>query len=389
MAKFLPSELLLVIFENCSDTDTLRSCCTVCRSWLPLSQPLLFERTNVFLGEEIPSLLSLVSSLLRRPRRSNRQLVSFIRQADCGSMGRLIKNVHVVFDSDTNLMPLPDLFPLLKNLQSLTLHARIRETIHPSSLFVAETTLTRLVLVNVMIRQFDKDILGLPNLQQLSMQYVTFSDWTQASAAEVNVSSPGPHLQALSIRTLQVHFDALVDHLLPHMIALRRLDVNCVDNQHLASDTLGHIVALNTETLEHLAIHQPVTSLALPRLHTLSLCSTPRVDVFLTYVHDTLTSIRTATTSMVDELILHLSGGYLLCDLGSHSPQWDGLQDLILSVARQFRLVMDQTMEDGLGDVLGIAHLSSPFVTVSDLQVHPSFERLRASGRTTFTVERI
>ncbi len=302
-------------------------------------------------------------------------------------MGRLIKNVHVVFDSDTGLKPLPALFPFLENLQSLTLHARIRETINPSSLLAAGTTLTRLVLVNVMIRQFDNVILSLPHLQQLSLEYVTFSDWTQASSAEVNVSSPAPQLRGLSIRTLQAHFDALVDHLLPHTTALRRLDVNCIDNQHMSSDTLGHIIALTTETLEHLVIHQPVTSLALPRLHTLSLCSTPRVDVFLTYVHDTLTSIRTTTTSMLDELILHLSGGYLLCDLGSHSAQWDGLQDLILSVSRQFRLVMDQTTEDGLDDVLGVAHLSSPFVTVSDLQVHPSFERLRASGRTTFAVE--
>ncbi|KAF8880721.1 hypothetical protein CPB85DRAFT_1340896, partial [Mucidula mucida] len=269
MVVILPLELILVIFENCSDTDTLRSCCTVCRSWLLLSQPLLFERTNVFLGEETPSLLSLISSFLRRPRRSIRQLVSSIRQAsDCGSMGRLIKNVHVVFDSDTGLKPLPALFPFLENLQSLTLHARIRETIHPSSLLAAGTTLTRLVLVNVMIRQFDNVILSLPHLQQLSLEYVSFSDWTQASSAEVNVSSPAPQLRGLSIRTLQAHFDALVDHLLPHTTALRRLDVNCIDNQHMSSDTLGHIIALNTETLEHLVIHQPVTSLALPRLHT-------------------------------------------------------------------------------------------------------------------------
>ncbi|KAF9019320.1 hypothetical protein BDZ89DRAFT_1073070, partial [Hymenopellis radicata] len=213
MAKFLPLELILLILQTCSDMDTLRSCCTVCRSWLPLSQPLLFERTN---------------------------LVSFIRQADSGSMGRLIKNVHVVFDSENRIDANACHFSLLGKSPVVDAPCSNPTNIHPSPFFAVVTTLTRLVLVNVMIRQFDKDILSLPNLKQLSLEYVTFSEWSQASATEVTMSSPIPQLQALSIRTLQVHFDALVEHLLSHMMALRRLDVNCINNQHLSSDTLEY-----------------------------------------------------------------------------------------------------------------------------------------------------
>ncbi|KAF8903600.1 hypothetical protein CPB85DRAFT_1015895 [Mucidula mucida] len=184
------------------------------------------------------------------------------------------------------------------------------------------------------------------------------------------MSSAVPQLRELSASITRRSFDALVEHLLPHMIALRRLVVHIFDDRHSSHDALDHLIALNTETLEHLATHHMVPSLPLPRLCTLSLSSGQGTDVFLIYVRDILTFIRSITTSMLEELVLRSSAAHLLSHLHSHSAQWDGLQDLILSVAWQCCLV--------------VCTLENVSDELSDLQMHPSFERLRAAGRITF-----
>lgn len=158
----------------------------------------------------------------------------------------------------------------------------------------------------------------------------------------------------------------------------------CIDNQHAPSDSLTTFLNLNRSTLKSLSLHQPATLPPLPYLRTLSLTSTPRVEPFLAYVRDTLQTLHSASESpqRLHKLVLHLSEFYLLCDLGVHSALWAELQEAALLTTQHTHIVIDRSLENSFDEFLEGRH---PIVGILDLEVHPSFEKLRSSGRITFS----
>lgn len=387
MPGCLPPEIIILVLEASNDTKTLRKCSLVCQSWRNFAQTLLFASSTVIVGEELPSILSLLPSFLRRRRRTPTDLQILLEHPRTSHLRRIITTLHVRSDGE---LPSMASLQLLANLRSFTLSFQGARVLCPSLPFHDDCRLESLTLESVRLHGFHKEPAKLKYLKELTLDDVLLEEWDEEIVSELRPDQL-PRLQSLRMRTTQPNFDALIYHTLPHLTHLTSISFQCMGMP--ADDGLLALIEVNKRSLESLVVHHliqlpPLDKASFPALQSLSLGSTPRVGLFLEHLSQVLPTLSMSHSSSrfpLKTLTLLLSSTYLLVDLAQHTDAWMAIQDLLLASAEFIHILIKRTLEDGLDEVVG--NLTLDLVTVDDLEVHPAFEKLRGSGRATFAVE--
>ncbi|PBK71510.1 hypothetical protein ARMSODRAFT_954292 [Armillaria solidipes] len=395
----LPEDIVVGVFHGlvvANDAKTLSSCALVCRSWSRIAQDALFSGFDIILGPSYVPVYNFLSFLpVPRRTRTIDNFIDFV--SDNPQLADMTKNLRyrvpvgtTFFGVDTCVDPI---FPVLRHLhklRSLSIDAEHFCGIGPDATLSQSDTVTRLDLRHVGFPHVGKMmelISCVPMLEDL-----TLIGYGTNAVFEEDIDIPSLDTVQPPLRRLVIHMGytviaSLINGSWLRINGLHHLDIHFVDGLSEDEDgihSLTELIDSNASTLQSLCLLD-----GLPRDFFMSRIPTIRLHSLEVYpfrgaVLELLTVLHDAFDGIVDntleKLTIIIDGDYLLYELGEHSATWERLQTLLCSLPRLRMLnvlLMTMPYESTITD------LSSSYVTVADLEVHPAFSELREKGKMT------
>ncbi|KAK0478920.1 hypothetical protein IW261DRAFT_1593995 [Armillaria novae-zelandiae] len=396
----LPEDVVVGVFYellNSNDAKTLSSCTLVCRSWSHIAQDALFSGFDIILEPTYAPVYKLLK-FLPLPRRTrtiddfNEHLKEKPRFTD------MAKNLRYRVPPKTTLCHVDTcvdpIFPLLRHLhklRSLTIYGENFCWISLNATLSRSDTVTRLDLRDVSFPHVGKMrelISCVPMLEDLTLiGYGTNAIFEQVIDIP-SLDTVQPPLRRLVVHMSYVFIVSLINGSWLRINGLHHLDIQFVtgfsEDGEDGIHQLTELIDLNGSTLQSLCLLDGLprdffmSCIPIIRLHSLEVYPfRGAVLELLTVLHDALDGVVGGT---LERITITIDGDYLLYELGEHSVAWERLQTLLCSLPRLQTLnvlLLTSPYESTITD------LSSSYVTVADLEVHPAFSELREKGRMT------
>ncbi|PBK87359.1 hypothetical protein ARMGADRAFT_1168696 [Armillaria gallica] len=395
----LPEDIVVGIFHELligNDAKTLSSCALVCRSWSRIAQDALFSGFDIILEPAYVPVYKFLK-ILPVPRRTRTidNFIDFVN--DNPRLADMAKNLRyrvpvgtTFFEVDTCVDPIFRVLRHLHKLRSLSIDAEHFCGIGPDATLSRSDTVTRLDLRDVGFPHVGKMmelISCVPMLEDL-----TLIGYGANAVFEEDIDIPSLDTVQPPLRRLVVHMGytviaSLINGSWLHINGLHHLDIHFVDGLSEDEDGIHSLIELidsNASTLQSLCLLDGLprdffmSRIPTIRLHSLEVYPfRGAVLELLTVLHDAFDGIINNT---LERITIIIDGDYLLHELGEHSAAWERLQTLLCSLPklRMLNILLMTTPYEST-----ITDLSSSYVTVADLEVHPAFSELRERSRIT------
>lgn len=396
----LPEDIVVGVFHElliANDTKTLSSCTLVCRSWSRIAQDALFSGLDIILEQAyVPAYTFLSFFPLPRRSRTIGDFIEFLNEKP--RFADITKNLRyrvptrtTLFNVDTCVDPI---FPLLRHLhklRSLSIDGEHFCWIAPNATLSRSDTVTMLDLRDVSFPHFGKMrelICCVPMLEDLTLVGHGTNATFEKDVDIPSLDTVQPPLRRLVVHMSYVVIASLINGSWFRINGLRHLDIHFAkgfdDEDEDAMHSLTELIDINGSTLQSLCLLD-----GLPRGFFMSRIPTIRLHSLEIYpfhgaVFELLTVLHDAFNGMADctleRITIIIDGDYLLSEVGEHSVAWERLQAVLcslLSLQMLSVLLTTPPYESAITD------LSSSYVTVADLEVHPAFSELRKKGRMT------
>ncbi|KAK0213668.1 hypothetical protein IW262DRAFT_1410790 [Armillaria fumosa] len=396
----LPEDVVVGVFHEllmANEAKTLSSCTLVCRSWSRIAQDALFSGFDIILEPAYVPVYKFLSYLpLPRRTRTIDNFIEFLNEkpwfADMAKNLRYrVPTRTTLFDVDTCVDPI---FPLLRHLhklRSLSIDGEHFCRIAPNANLSRSDTVTRLDLRDVSFPHAGKMrelISCVPMLEDLTLIGYGTNAIFEQDIDIPSLDTVQPPLRRLVVHMSYVVIASLINGSWLRINGLRHLDIHFVkgfsEDGEDGIHSLTELIDLSGSTLQSLCLLDGLprdffmSRIPTIRLHSLEVYPfRGAVLELLTVLHDAFDGI---VDSTLERITIIIDGDYLLYELGEHSVAWERLQTLLCSLPRlqMFSvLLMIPPYESTITD------LSSSYVTVADLEVHPAFSALREKGRMT------
>ncbi|KAK0189906.1 hypothetical protein F5146DRAFT_644769 [Armillaria mellea] len=397
----LPEDIVVGIlrgFAVANDAKTLCSCTLVCRSWSRIAQDALFSGFDIVLEPAYVPVYKFLSFLpLPRRTRTIDDFIEFLHEkpwfADMAKKLRYrVPTRSTLFDIDTCVDPIFPVLLHLHKLKSLSIDAEHFCWIAPDVTLSRSDTVTRLDLRDVSFPHVGKMrelISCVPMLEDLTLIGYGTNAIFEHDIDITSLDTVEPPLRRLVVHVSYEVIVSLINGSWLRINGLHHLDVHFAkgfnDDSEDSVHALTEFIDLNGSTLQSLCLLDGLPrDFFMSRIPTIRLHSL-EIFPFRGAVLELLTAFHDAFDGIVDNTVLEritiiIDGDYLLTELGEHSAAWERLQTLLCSFPRLRMLsvlLMIPPYESTITD------LSSSYVTVADLEVHPVFSELREKGRMT------